>query len=234
MKFAPALLILLTFLPASAWAVQAENLVIGDSQLCQTFGGVLDAELREDANDSVVTRGRWGTSPHNWYDGSSTTDGFFDHDPGQDPVRGTVTQTPLFPGLLTEVSPTLVVVELGANLDWALDQNPDFINQTVDRMVSDILAAHAECFWIGPADSRLRPRMPQIRDRIIAGIAGRCVFFDSLKVTSYPADGGDGLHYDSLGPAGIAMGRDWALAAHSAIRSAFPAHFKARSRILTY
>ena len=37
-----------------------------------------------------------------------------------------------------------------------------------------------------------------------------CPLIDSRKYTNYPATGGDHIHYDSLGPSGSAIAREWA------------------------
>src|SRR5579885_1139518 len=105
-------------------------LYIGDSQSCQTFGRLMDQKLRKSSGDRATTRAMWGSAPHSYYDGSSTTDGYFEHDPGKSPVRGKVIPIPSFPALMEQARPGLVVVELGANLDWAIDQ-PEFIRTSI-------------------------------------------------------------------------------------------------------
>src|SRR6185295_5440293 len=75
------------------------TLFIGDSQSCQTMGSTLDLKLRKAADGQAWTRGRWGSSPHDWYGDAQTTDGYFDHDPGKDPERGKVRGFQRFPSL---------------------------------------------------------------------------------------------------------------------------------------
>jgi hypothetical protein len=84
-------------------------------------------------------------------------------------------------------------------------------------MIDDIKARDARCAWIGPAASRARPRFKELDTIVKAAVAGRCLYFDSIPLTPYPATGGDGLHFDSLGPVGILIGHHWAASAFDTI-----------------
>jgi hypothetical protein len=187
-----------------------KTLFIGDSQSCETFGRVLDDRLREAAEDRVFMRARWGSAPHDWYE-SQMRVRFRDRDPGMlTALQGPLSLVPELRSLLAESDPGLVIVELGANLYWALDSDPQFIAKTVDRMVIDIRASGASCLWVGPAHTRARPRIAEVQAHLKLAIRGRCAYFDSIPITPYPASGGDGLHFDSLGPEGSRIAENWA------------------------
>ncbi|HUP57692.1 MAG TPA: SGNH/GDSL hydrolase family protein [Bdellovibrionota bacterium] len=217
-----ALLPFLALLASGEALAFPRTLFIGDSQSCETFGRALDDRLREAARDQVVMRARWGSAPHDWYEGQARAR-FRDRDPGMIAARqGPQALVPELRSLLDETRPGLVIVELGANLYWALDTNPDFIARTVDRMVADIRASGAGCVWVGPAHTRARPRIAEVQALLVRAIRGRCLYFDSIPITPYPSTGGDGLHFDSLGPDGSLIAENWAKKVFERVRNCVP------------
>ena len=80
------------------------------------------------------------------------------------------------------------------------------------RLAEAVRAGGARCIWVGPAHGRNKPE-PEFSvfyDRLRAAVSEQCEFIDSRPFAQYPAEGGDGIHYDHLGAPGRAIARAWA------------------------
>jgi hypothetical protein len=130
--------------------------------------------------------------------------------------------TPILDDLLTRMKPALTVVELGAN---QVGSASAVIRADSSLMMKSIREAGSRCIWVGPP--RGRAFDPVKFDEMYKAIgdaaqAEGCTLVDSRPWLQYPATGGDGIHYDSLGPAGVAMAKGWAAKAFAAIRALLP------------
>jgi hypothetical protein len=200
----------LTLGPPPARAAHGPILFIGDSQSCETFGSQLDQLLRYEYGDLLYTHARWGSSPHSWLTSDNEASAFFDRVPGRLGSRGGRTSVPLLAEILSTAKPTTAVIQLGGNLHGMLETDPDFIGRSVLRMVREVRDFGAACIWIGPAQGRLKPRVHELYARISRAVGDQCLMINSVPKTWYPPQGGDGLHFDSLGEAGRRIGLVWA------------------------
>lgn len=187
----------------------ATILIVGDSHTYQSFGRKLDAFARTIPQAQVAAYASWGSSPYSWFTGWTTAHGFFEHDPDGKTVDVQSAPTPMFGDLLTRLRPNLTIIALGANL---FEAPWDFSASTVHQMAEMTSLAHSACLWVGPPDSRARsgPKMDELYGVLRGASTPYCDFVDSRELTHYPATGGDGLHYDYLGPEGLKQTESWA------------------------
>ena len=205
----------------------ATILLIGDSHTYQSFGRRLDARLRTLPQTAVASFASWGTSPAGWLEGAGGGTPFFEHDPDGRLVDVQSGGTPHFSELLAKYQPTLTIIALGANLFGA---PPEYSAETVHQMAAAVGQRQSACLWVGPPDSRERagPPMDELYGILRGASMPYCQFVDSRVWTHYPATGGDGLHYDYLGPAGLEQTARWAQGVFDRVRdgSGLPDVFK--------
>jgi hypothetical protein len=185
-------------------------LFIGDSHTVGSFGRILDGMLRSNSGGTrVETYGSCGSSPIWWFNGYPTSCGYFFRDSTGFIRRGKSARIPSLTGLLDRVKPGVVVVELGANLIKSSDEHS---RVTLRRMVGKIAESGARCVWVGPPNGRNKPekRLAHFYQLLREEVEPVCDLIDSREFTHYPAKGGDGAHFDSLGPKGVAIARGWA------------------------
>ncbi len=181
-------------------------LIIGDSHLVGPFGWRLDEELRKSGHQ-VATYASCGSIAKWWTTSQKTTCGYFSNDLNNNITRATTHPTPKLTELLTTIHPDAVIVELGSN--YVNSPNDDFVKADLKNMVQEIKNAGASCFWISAPDMRLyRNALPRLDKLIQESVGDDCRIFDSKNVTSYPATGGDGVHY--WFKEGIPMADHWA------------------------
>jgi len=187
-------------------------LYIGDSHSVGSFGIQEDALLRNITGARVYTYAICGSSPSSWFDGWKTGCGYYFKAPEGQELRGLEKDTPLLPKLLATHQPRYTIVELGANMYGAPSE---WIERTSHNMAMAIVNSGSKCIWIGPPKARIQSEAEARRlfDALSAGVLPYCLLFDSRKVTAYPAQGGDGIHFNTLGDAGARMAGNWALAA---------------------
>ena len=77
-------------------------------------------------------------------------------------------------------------------------------------MADFISATGAKCLWVGAADARDRSRLPRLYHLVEEAVWDKCRIVDSRRYTTYPATGGDGVHY--YGPEGTRQAKIWAQA----------------------
>jgi len=181
-------------------------LFIGDSHSVGPFGQKLDQDLRT-LGVPVVTATSCGTIAANWYSpGATTSCGFLERDADGTIRRGTQGPVPQIQTLLSDLKPTHVIVALATN--YANFANEDFIVEDMRRMAQDIVNSGAQCFWVGMPTSRTLASKHAKIDRLTrAAVSDLCTYFDSFPVTSYPASGGDGIHF--YFPGGTAVAHHW-------------------------
>lgn len=192
-------------------------LFIGDSHSTGSFGMQQDAVLRSVKGFRVATYAICGSSPESWFVGAKTDCGYFFRDTEGREQRGWETATPLIANLLIAHQPRYTVVELGANM---YGKSPEWMEKTAHEMAMAIVSSGSKCIWIGPPRARVQSEhgLGQVFDALRAGVGQYCLLFDSRNVTSYPASGGDGIHFNTLGEPGARIAENWALAAFYAFR----------------
>lgn len=192
-------------------------LFVGDSHATGSFGMQQDNVLRSVKGFRVATYAICGSAPESWFVGAKTDCGYFFRDTDGREQRGWETTTPLIANLLTAHQPRYTVVELGANM---YGKPPEWVEKTSHEMAMAIVNSGSKCIWIGPPRARIQSEheLGQVFDALRAGVGQYCLLFDSRNVTSYPASGGDGIHFNTLGESGARIAENWALAAFYAFR----------------
>lgn len=237
----PWLAVLLASASAAPSAAAETVLVVGDSHTAGPFGGALDDALRAAPGNRVATYGVCSARPQSFL--SETDHGcgrrFQDFErkaPAKwlgrrvyrktrpDGKGGTreveFVKTPALAQLLDDHAPGAVVVALGSNLPVS--------GPSVRSMLAQIHKSGAACVWVGPPDMR-KPSSAQVDEvyqtLLANGVSPTATLEESRKgfcrlVNSrgfadvrYPAQGGDGTHYQgALASLGTAWGKDAAAA----------------------
>lgn len=240
----PLLILPLALALASSASAADTILVIGDSHTAGPFGGALDEALRAAPGGRVATYGVCSARPQSFL--SETDHGcgrrFQDFEkkaPAKwlggrvyrktrpDGKGGTreveFVKTPALAQLLDDHAPTAVVVALGSNLPVS--------GPSVRSTLARIHKSGAACVWVGPPDMR-NPSSGQVdavyQTLLENGVSptatleesrkGFCRLVNSrdLPALRYPAEGGDGTHYQgALAPLGAGWGKDAAAAVHA-------------------
>lgn len=181
-------------------------LFVGDSHSVGPFGQTLDKLLRTIPDSQVASYASCGSIAKWWYTGATTSCGYFFHGEDSAIVSGTKGPTPLFSPIFLRLKPHLTVVELGAN--YAGMPSDDFAINDMKRMAKEIRDGGSECLWVTKPDSRDRSAIPRILKLTKDAVGEYCTIFDSTKVTTYPATGGDGVHYWNT--LGTPIAKKWA------------------------
>jgi len=193
----------------------ANILFIGDSHVVGPFGKKIDGFLRTVPGAKVGSYGSCGSIFQWWETGKATSCGYFFRGTDGDTKTGTASPTPVFGQLVSEIKPSLVVVELGAN--YTGYPSDDFVVNDMKKLVKKISDSGAKCFWVTMPDSRAaKPDVPRILQLTSKAVTPYCTYFDSTQVTHYPATGGDGTHYEF--PAALPIANAWAEAAFKAMQ----------------
>lgn len=187
-------------------ALAGTVLFIGDSHSVGPFGQSLDQLLRTLPNTRVASYASCGSIAKWWYNQTTTPCGYFFHGENSTSESGKSTATPLFTPHLNRLKPDLTIVELGAN--YAGLPNDNFAINDMRRMAKEIIESGSDCLWVTKPDSRDRTNIPRILRLTNEAVKDYCVIFDSTKVTTYPATGGDGVHYWNT--LGTPIARKWA------------------------
>jgi hypothetical protein len=182
---------------------------IGDSHSVGSFGQEMDSLLR--ARGALVwTTAVCGSSPDWYFRDAAIQCGFFFRNADGESERGTRGRpTPRLSAILDAAKPTVTVVALGANL---INLTPEYARRTTRPMVEAIAASGSRCVWIGPPHGRNKPedKLTALYKALQETSEDLCLFVDSRPYIRYPDTGGDGVHYDHLGPEGRRMAREWA------------------------
>ena len=187
-------------------------LFIGDSHSVGSFGIQQDALLRGVKGFRVATYAVCGTSPQSWFIGEKSPCGYFLKDTEGRERRGFELNTPLLNNLLRQYQPRYTVVELGANMyGWPVE----WVEKVSNEMAMAIVNSGSKCIWIGPPRARIQPEpgLGRIFDALHRSVEPYCLLFDSRAATAYPAYGGDGIHFNTLGESGQHIAENWALSA---------------------
>jgi len=173
---------------------------IGDSHTVGIYGGEMDKLMRE-TGAQVQTYGVSGSSPSWWWNNTTTKCGYFSRDEKGKTDRPadwrTPRQTPNLEKLIKEFRPEVLVVSQGANMTGASEKS---IEADTRRLLEIAKANGTKIVWVGPPNGRDTPTRVQQKEKVCQTIS-RLVseyggtFIDSRTCTTYPASGGDGLHF---------------------------------------
>lgn len=179
-------------------------LMITDSHGEGLFGKEL-VRLIEEAGGNISLYAVGGSAPRDWLEGRRGAWGYWEHHTNGSDRRSSKPWTPQFDKLLKSVNPDVVVVELGTNLIWNPFTSKE--QQEIRSLISKINAYGSKCIWVGPPGLRLNNSQ---REKSINAVHSTlmnipvkdCEVHYSWKSISYPAKGGDGIHYDGAGKEG--------------------------------
>ncbi len=188
-------------------------LFVGDSHSVGPFGQALDKKLRS-VSAHVTTATYCGTIVNDFYRTDAKTQcGYLEIDEKGASHKGTIGPVADFRKLLEKTRPAHVLVALATN--YSGYENDTFVINDMKKMVNDIIASGAQCFWIGMPTSRtLKSQHERISKLTKKAVGSQCTYFDSFSVTSYPEIGGDGIHF--YFPGGKEVAENWALRAFQA------------------
>ena len=190
---------LLLFLGISHLAASETILYIGDSHSYGKLGTTIEKGLDTIA-DHVIMEASCGASASTWLANggfAKTVCGFWKKD-GEDEVRSTKHLVPNFIDEVNYYKPNVVIVELGTNM--AAGDAPLDSSASINKMMTEIKNNNAECIWIGPPDAHSKivtKEKLKIVNQLIIKLAkeNNCHFIDSLKITHFPQESLEGIHY---------------------------------------
>lgn len=203
--------------------------VITDSHGVGAFGGRISEWLRTRTDTSFTFFASGASEPSHWLNSTFTSPCAFDDSSSADPTRKRVCLkllTPTLASLLPKKNPndrSIVLVVLGTNFasGASLDSARRKKHVQDTEALAKIAATSADrCFWAGPPNMVKSPgfdaaavseKVAILLDGLAA--ASGCQFIDSRLISTYPATGGDGVHYHwptAKDPATIAAAQAWA------------------------
>lgn len=207
-------------------AVQAfsKTLIISDSHGTGAFGGEL-ARLIEGQKENVSFYAFGGTKAIDWIEGNNLTWGFWEHHTGRADRRATHTNTPKLAELIIAHKPDTIIIVLGTNMVWHEQTNQDA--ESIQGLLTLAKASGAKCIWVGPPDLNVQNQeqekwviqLHQELEQIVP--ANGFQLISSWTFTNYPANVGDGIHYDQIPVVGEKLARAWAQGVFKRIANSF-------------
>lgn len=186
----------------SLTAVSAENpviLYVGDSHSYGKLGVTVEKNLSEISN-KVVMHASCGATPNTWMGTlkyEKTVCGYWMKE-GKTEVRLKEHQTPRFKDELARLRPDVTIIQLGTNI--AAASKPQNAQASIEVMMKAVNEEGSKCIWVGPPDanSKVVTRAKVIEvNKMISDLALKngCQYVDSLKLTKFPANNSEGIHY---------------------------------------
>lgn len=183
-----------------AQSSQSQILVIGDSHFCGSFGTALHKGLHENLqSDLVHSYGGCGASVGTWIKGGTVRCGY-KYRKGPDVVESVnVKKLTEIEKLINELSPPVVVVELGDNMAEysSTSESPEDlktiredVRREVVRMRPILSKIPKGCFWITPTwgcsgtYKKTGPKVSAVVEGIQDGIGDICTVLDSRQSLS--------------------------------------------------
>ena len=191
-------LILSSFL-SIAHASDVTILYVGDSHSYGKLGSTIEKNLSAKAS-RVVMESSCGATPNTWLGNlkyEKTVCGFWKKD-GAEEIRTKEHQTPRFSDELAKYRPNVTIIQLGTNI--AAGSKPQSAKASIVAMMKSVEAEGSKCIWIGPPDANskvvTRAKLKETNDLLIAlAKENNCHYIDSLKLTTFPANNSEGIHY---------------------------------------
>ena len=199
--YSSLLAVLFLSLPGLAESKFDNILFVGDSHSYGNFGSTMDAYLRT-IGTKVTSVASCGSSPSNWISSNDrykkTVCGYWRKDSAGKEIRVKSHAISPLPEELKKTQADLTVVALGTNA-LSSPQNIAQEKGAIEKMLNQIQEAKSRCIWVGPPDAAKQPfkkNLEQGVKEIRALVEKRgCLFIDSSKITQYPANKSDGIHY---------------------------------------
>lgn len=177
----------------------ATILYVGDSHSYGKLGTVVEKSLSA-ISQRIIIESSCGSTPNTWLGNSKyakTVCGFWKKD-GVDEIRTIEHQTPKFGDELAKYRPTVTIVQLGTNI--AASEKPVRSAQSIATMMDLIAKEDSVCIWIGPPDANskivTKVKLQETNQLLIKlSLEKKCHYIDSLKMTTFPAEYKEGIHY---------------------------------------
>lgn len=174
-------------------------LYVGDSHSYGKLGTTIEKNLSTISNH-VIMESSCGSTPSTWLGKSGyaqTVCGFWKKD-GADETRSVKHNTPKFSEEINSYRPDVVVIQLGTNI--AAGEKPANYKASIEEMMNLVSTANSKCIWIGPPDANskivTKEKLKVTNDLLIElSKAHNCSYIDSMKITSFPKDSKEGIHY---------------------------------------
>lgn len=188
------------FVSTSVYALENPVILyVGDSHSYGKLGTVIEKNLSK-VSDKIVMHASCGATPSTWLGTlkyEKTVCGYWKKD-GVLEIRSKEHQTPKFKDELSTVRPDLTIIQLGTNI--AAAKNPTNAKASIDLMMKSVSAENSLCIWIGPPDAQskivTKEKVVETNNLLIAlSKSNNCHYVDSLKLTKFPANNKEGIHY---------------------------------------
>lgn len=174
-------------------------LYIGDSHSYGKFGQTLYQNLST-ISDSVVMESSCGSSASTWLGKTGyekTVCGFWKKDSLEE-IRLKEHNTPKYADEMIKYQPKIAIIQLGTNM--AAMTNPLNAQKSIEELIKLSKNNEAECIWIGPPDANskivTKEKLNKLNDLLVNVTRElSCFYIDSLKLTSFPKDNKEGIHY---------------------------------------
>lgn len=194
----------------SAFSLHAEDLTVlyvGDSHSYGKLGTTVEKNLSTIAS-RVVMESSCGATPRTWIGNlkyEKTVCGFWKKD-GAEEIRTTEHQTPKFTDELAKYRPNVTIVQLGTNI--AAGAKPSSAKESIVTMMKAITDEGSKCIWIGPPDANskivTKAKLKETNELLVSlAKTYNCHYIDSLKLTTFPANNKEGIHYPP------SLSREW-------------------------
>lgn len=192
-------------------------MIIGDSQTVGIYGTKMD-ELVRGTKAKVVTFASCGSSPEWWFNGHSTTCGYWTKDISGKENRKNENPTPLINDLLKKEKPDIVIITMGGNMMKGATQAN--VTEQVDKIGKAVTDSGAKLFWVGPPKYDPSKRSPEQLETFYSYLRNSVPEHGTL-VDSRPYidkySGPDGYHY--WGKEGKKQAEKWATGAFNEIQN---------------
>lgn len=210
------LLLILPICQAHALTTDSYNIMyIGDSHSYGEFGkqiykslSAVSPEMSIQASCGATAKTWLGEKGH-----AKTNCGYWIKDANEE-FRSKEHILPVFGDDLLKYYPDVVIVQLGTNI--AVGKNPQNALGSIELIMSKIQDSGAKCIWIGPPDAKhklLTKSKLNAVNQMIEGLSRKysCSFIDSLKLTKFPENNSEGIHYPP------SLSRAWGLSVSNII-----------------
>lgn len=183
----------------------SENLVnptilyVGDSHSYGKLGTVVDKNLST-ISDHVIMESSCGSTPSTWLGKTGyekTVCGFWKKE-GKEEIRSKEHKTPKLADELAKYRPEVTVVQLGTNI--AAGAKPKNFSASIEAVMTAIKKENSVCIWIGPPDANskivTKAKLKETNQLLIdMAKNNNCHYIDSLRITKFPSENKEGIHY---------------------------------------
>jgi hypothetical protein len=199
----------LLFLYCIALSLNAQSktvLLIGDSQSVGPFGRKLDSLLRQNGFQ-VATYASCGSTLLHWQTGKKTNCGLFIRGLDGKITEKSSAPTPLLKDLLIRIKPQVVIFEFGGN--YVSYKSDVAIQKEIKKVIMESKSLVERCVWVTHPNARNNSlQRIKLWKTIEDVVKPTCEIFLSQLITSYPENGGDGVHFSFK--EGIPIAENWA------------------------